>query len=899
MQTKYIPVQKREQVFHPRVIQITGFLNPYLHISRIKISFNFPDVYFEVPCGTHRDRITSRQNTSTGFVSKWMKMKIKLLPAVILACLIVFFQDLQAQTHDTLFNENFGTTSYWQGPASDYMGYSSSGGFSVNPILILNYLPSNYTGASGQSFLILGVNPAEDTLMISNIDTRYYRSLDLSIGVNAQVDPAADFRIAFSTDGINWTGFDNSKLLAGSWAAKNSRLWGYVTYTDSLPESSNLYLMLRNTNPGKYLYLDDIRINGVYDSASVDFLKSLSADVGVMTPLFNSRITQYNIMLPYGTATAPVITAIAPTSQAVVKITGPVDVTSADESDRTATITVQSGDGTSVREYTMVFRVDDKLPIYFEDFDVPGPDQYVGPADKYSFRTSGLTTFLAADSVKIDPFGSKFTSGSGYRRLYVSPYDHPGFDTITFANIDVTKSKEKELSFAFRWSTGWVDIDHYFPTVEVKVDGGNWINYGAKAGAAAFPGPQTWALVRIPGLPEGDTMSIRFSSEKYSGSSQEYFIDDFAILGKALCSDTTLRSLKIDSCLLVPAFDPSVPVYHVDLEPGTTTVPVAEALENDSCATVDIINASNPGAADSATRTTVIIIHAEDGTIGEYKIVFDYRPLRTEAHLAFLESDMGSLDPVFSPDSLDYTIDLPPGTSHTPGIKAISADTVATLSITSATDVMSANEEDRTTTIQVLAEDTLTTITYHILFNSRPLSSEAHLTSLTCDAGILSPDFTSDVLGYLAELLPGETVAPVIAAVPEDTNASVFIQKAADILSSGDLDRTSIITVVAEDKVTTLTYMILFNVSTESTAQIRQNNFTIWPNPSGDRIRIRGGGTFDRVEISDLSGKLKMVNTVVDVGDTDLDISGLENGIYIIRLFNRGKVTGTGKLMKK
>ena len=478
------------------------------------------------------------------------------------------FSDLHGQITDIIFNENFGNQIFWDGRASAYPYYSSGAVFSDDSIRIMGVMNSDYPGASGKSLLVFDNNANSDTVIISGIKEEYYKTLRLSAGVNALKNAKKSFLASYSTDGTTWTDINNLKLISGSWPGNNSMTWGYITFADTLPVDENLQLRFVNLVPSEYLYLDDIRISGVFDSASVDYLSGLTVQEGVMTPSFNSNRTSYEVLLPWGTDTIPQLTVAAAVTHENISIKNASDIFSDDTASRTTTISVTSGDSSSTRVYSVVFRVDDKKPVYFEDFDTPGADQFIGAADSFKFRLSGLATFLAEDSVKIDPWGSKFTNGSGYRRLYISAYDHPDFDTLTFMNIDVSQYMEVELSFAFRWNTGWSGIDNYYPTVEIKMDNGNWIDYGAKYGAAAFPGPLTWAVVRLGGLPVGDTLSIRFSREIKSGSVQEYYIDDLTILGKPLCSDTSLASLSVTAGQLVPSFDPTIAEYHVELEPG-------------------------------------------------------------------------------------------------------------------------------------------------------------------------------------------------------------------------------------------------------------------------------------------------------------------------------------------
>jgi hypothetical protein len=63
--------------------------------------------------------------------------------------------------------------------------------------------------------------------------------------------------------------------------------------------------------------------------------------------------------------------------------------------------------------------------------------------------------------------------------------------------------------------------------------------------------------------------------------------------------------------------------------------------------------------------------------------------------------------------------------------------------------------------------------------------------------------------------------------------------------------------------------------------------FSIYPNPAQERITIESKEKIERVEILDLSGKLKQL----DVNKTSLDISGLSPGMYILNVYSKNGVS--------
>jgi hypothetical protein len=89
----------------------------------------------------------------------------------------------------------------------------------------------------------------------------------------------------------------------------------------------------------------------------------------------------------------------------------------------------------------------------------------------------------------------------------------------------------------------------------------------------------------------------------------------------------------------------------------------------------------------------------------------------TDATLSALTLSNGTLSPDFDAATSDYTAELPAGTTATPTVTATPTNANATVVVTDATDVTSAAEAERTTTIEVTAEDGVTKLTYTVVFS--------------------------------------------------------------------------------------------------------------------------------------------------------------------------------------
>ncbi|MDT8432714.1 MAG: cadherin-like beta sandwich domain-containing protein [Bacteroidales bacterium] len=288
-------------------------------------------------------------------------------------------------------------------------------------------------------------------------------------------------------------------------------------------------------------------------------------------------------------------------------------------------------------------------------------------------------------------------------------------------------------------------------------------------------------------------------------------VDDFILTVEGSSVTATLSDLTIDVGTLVPVFDENTFDYTATLPAGTTVTPTITATAAEAGSTVDVVDAADLTSATEADRTSTVTVTGEDGTtINVYSIVFDVAA-SNDATLSDLTLSEGTLDPAFVAATTAYTAVLPYGTAAAPTVTATPTNANATVAVTDATDVTSAIEADRTTTVVVTAEDGTTTATYTIVFSIAP-NSDATLSALTLSEGTLVPDFDAATTAYTAALPAGTTATPAVTATAADANAGVVVTDAADVTSAAEADRTTTIVVTAEDGTTTKTYSIVFSV---------------------------------------------------------------------------------------
>lgn len=77
--------------------------------------------------------------------------------------------------------------------------------------------------------------------------------------------------------------------------------------------------------------------------------------------------------------------------------------------------------------------------------------------------------------------------------------------------------------------------------------------------------------------------------------------------------------------------------------------------------------------------------------------------------------------------------------------------------------------------------------------------------------------------------------------------------------------------------------------------------FALYPNPSSNLVHINfnmQGNHDNTIEVIDLSGKALLTQALEGVQESQLDVSSLAKGMYIVRFISDGKVKGNIKFTK-
>ncbi|MFZ5939245.1 MAG: DUF5689 domain-containing protein, partial [Bacteroidota bacterium] len=138
------------------------------------------------------------------------------------------------------------------------------------------------------------------------------------------------------------------------------------------------------------------------------------------------------------------------------------------------------------------------------------------------------------------------------------------------------------------------------------------------------------------------------------------------------------------------------------------------------------------------------------------------------------------------------------------------------------------------------------------LADFRLYGTDATLSDLTVN-GTTVEGFAAATLSYDVLLDPGTSQVPTVEAVTTDASATYSVADATDL--HGDAAaRTTVVTVTAEDGVSTTDYSITFEVSTEGVPGFDISGISIYPVPANNELNLSGTSDVSSVRVIDIRG---------------------------------------------
>ncbi|MEA2041136.1 MAG: T9SS type A sorting domain-containing protein, partial [Bacteroidota bacterium] len=177
--------------------------------------------------------------------------------------------------------------------------------------------------------------------------------------------------------------------------------------------------------------------------------------------------------------------------------------------------------------------------------------------------------------------------------------------------------------------------------------------------------------------------------------------------------DATLVDLQVDG-ETIAGFSSGTYTYMYYVAFSEVQVPLVTAFAADENAQIQITQAVNLDGTQEERTTTIVVTAEDEITELSYQVVFTKLPASIDATLSDLTVNGETIDG-FYPAVVNYNMDLPEG-SDIPVVLGTPNHEYAQILIQNATNLQG-SEEERTTTIEVTAEDGETVREYSILFN--------------------------------------------------------------------------------------------------------------------------------------------------------------------------------------
>lgn len=588
----------------------------------------------------------------------------------------------------------------------------------------------------------------------------------------------------------NTVAFSGRKLQGSEITITNGDLNGtptVITVKSEDGKSTSTYKILFQKAAGSNAKLASISVNG-------------TPIAGFAPTKFN-----YNVDLPYGTTTVPVVTAEKQEDEQTVVITQATSVNG------TAKIVVTAANGTTKETYNITFKVGQLADNTLKDILVNGKSIPGFAPTQAIYKVSlpvGTTQMPTVKAVSAYPDGEQTI-------VYTAPAVIDGGQyQISVTTPGNTVAKVYKLNFKLEASS-------YKYLADLQVIGDQVARVKpAKANdqtAIDFtPDNMTYYVYLKMGassMPEikytkGDEFqTVQVSEGGLDGTSRITVTagnGDQAVYKLNFSTEKSTNS-KLDGILIggepLEGFDPNVTSYSVQLPIGTTTLPEITPIAADEFQQIVVTTAGVNGV----TRITVT---AGNGSTTIYQIAFSVN--------AYTDNTLKSLtvegyDIGFEPTKNEYWVNLPQGTTELPKVNYELQDsqfqTANERPLTSGLTgdykitVRPQSGASRTYVIHFTLATSSNTALEMIYFDGKPMK---------CWNGTDSIEFDPEVLEYTHKLPEGESKLPTVTVKKGEDS-----QRVLNVLEN----KVQSITVTAESGATR-TYTITFVVTVSANAYL-------------------------------------------------------------------------------
>ena len=589
------------------------------------------------------------------------------------------------------------------------------------------------------------------------------------------------------------TTFPGRRLSASECTIVNGQVDGEPTTITVRAEdgsSTTVYRIKFVSQVSNNARLADIRVNG----------QTISG--------FNAYLTNYNVALPYGTTTKPVVEATAQDA------TAQVTITQANSVNGTATINVLASDGVSKMTYKLSFSVAPLTDVTLQNIFIDG-----NPLPGYVPTKSNYNVSL--------PLGTTAAPAVTWQSAYAA-----GVQQITLLNNSLENGAQIQVSIPNTTYTKTYKITYKIEASSYSLLSGIALDGEPLEG---FMPEKTVYTVTLPlgttTLPAitwtaGDPyQTIQMTEGGVDGVTR---IDVTAANGTTTTYRLNIKTEKSTNNALagitlngeaLDGFHPDTLGYQIVLPAGTNTLPEVGFTTSDAYQSVtQTIN--------QTLMTVRLTVTAGDGSTRVYTLAFEVEK-SANALLQMIYLNGNELD-AFEPEKLDYTLiwheaAMPHVTVLPNDGQSIAISTPASYGVVRIV-VTPEDGPANTYIVRLSSPDEVTLPAFPT--DSFTLSSNALLAGLYIDGNPYTA-FDVNTYSYTYPLPANRLQSPAIMPVAGAVGQTITI-------AYGAINRPTVIRVLAADKVTTQTYTILFTTplsnNTElASVEIEDINFAFDP----------------------------------------------------------------------
>ncbi len=598
-------------------------------------------------------------------------------------------------------------------------------------------------------------------------------------------------------------------------------------------------------------------------------LSAITSSVGTLSPGFHPDITHYTITIP-STVEYLVINAVTLYSNASAYGLG---IQYPETGENLYTIRVVAGDGVVEKFYYV--NVIKLATIYANDstlMNLSVSNGILTPAFQptilnYSVEVPYDVSEITVTAVSTNP--SATVSGAGLHPLNVGTNTIP--IEVTAANgiarqtysVFVTRLANHDATLQdLSVSSGTLTPDFHpdimtyhvtvpFTTEQITVTG----TTNDATAAVIGNGEYSLALGNNP-------ISLQVTAA--NGVTTKNYLIHVERLGS---DNADLQEITVSQGVLTPAFSPDILQYEVYLIGSLHYVTLSSTAYDPNA----VIDGNGLYGITTGNNEKILTVTAQDGiTTKQYTVNFICTP-NSDATLTAIQLSDGVLSPVFSPNLLEYSVEVNNEIEEIT-VLAVPADTNATVI---GNGFYPLGVDNTIVSLEVIAEDNVHRSLYEIVI-TRLLSQDASLRSLTVLGYSLYPDFDPAIFQYRT-YIPEDVTSIYVGGLTNHIEASI---EGGGIINLDAGENRVILTVTAQDGSTTQDYEIVID-RTSGIGNLSEDNCRIYPNPTSDKVMIESKDVIHHIRLYDLYGKLLQEKHLHHY-QYELDIDSYAKGVYIL-----------------